>query len=341
MKIIKTLLVFIIALIVVFCVIIALNYFSNKIDTQTHTETLPALEKANFTVLNWNLGYAGLGKESDFVMDGGENLKPPSLKIVEKNMAGIQRILKENPAEFYQFQEAAKPNLLNWGVDVMAALVEVLPNTEFIYSTDMNSHFIPTRWALRHGLASFARIQTKPPEIVRLPNEDSRLGGIIKRQYHMIKREFTDSEGHEWVLFNAHLAAFDEGGVTRTKQLEKLMQIVTRSYQDGKYVVVGGDWNMQLVPTKFEYTTDEKFLFWLKELPYEMVPDGWKIVVDPQFPTVRSNERPYVKGENYVTIIDGFLVSPNVDVMEVKTINTDFEFTDHQPVFARFTAKKP
>ena len=42
------------------------------------------------TVYTWNIGYAGLGKDSDFFMDGGTMVNPPSREIVEKNMAGIQ-----------------------------------------------------------------------------------------------------------------------------------------------------------------------------------------------------------------------------------------------------------
>ena len=40
------------------------------------------------SILTWNVGYAGLGEESDFFMDGGKQVRAPSKAIVEKNMDG-------------------------------------------------------------------------------------------------------------------------------------------------------------------------------------------------------------------------------------------------------------
>ncbi|MDE2112896.1 MAG: hypothetical protein KGJ79_17295, partial [Alphaproteobacteria bacterium] len=56
---------------------------------------------------------------------------------------------------------------------------------------------------------------------------------------------------------------------------------------------------------------------------------------DPHVPTVRTNNQPYRPGVNYTAIIDGFLVSPNVEIDSVTTIDTGFQFTDHQPTVLR------
>jgi len=123
------------------------------------------------------------------------------------------------------------------------------------------------------------------------------------------------------------------------QQFEKLLEIAAEYYADGKHVVIGGDWNMQLTPTDFPNNTDMKQLFWLKTLPHEKIPADWELVFDPSIATVRTNYQPYIMGENYTTVIDGFLVSPNVELVSVKGIDTDFEFTDHQPVLAEFTSR--
>lgn len=38
------------------------------------------------SILTWNVGYAGLGEESDFFMDGGKQVRAPSKAVVEKNL---------------------------------------------------------------------------------------------------------------------------------------------------------------------------------------------------------------------------------------------------------------
>ena len=64
----------------------------------------------------------------------------------------------------------------------------------------------------------------------------------------------------------------------------------------------------------------------------EPVPEGWRFVTDPDRPTVRTAHKPYVRGENYRLIVDGFLLSPNVGVISVETSDLDFQFSDHNPV---------
>ena len=58
-----------------------------------------------FTVVSLNTGYAGLGKDEDFFMDGGTKVRPDSKIQVEENLAGIVGMLKEHKADAYFLQE--------------------------------------------------------------------------------------------------------------------------------------------------------------------------------------------------------------------------------------------
>jgi len=221
--------------------------------------------------MNWNIGYAGLGKDSDFVMDGGENLLPPSRENVEANVKGISNILRDADADFYLIQEISKPDMLNWGVDVLGGVRTALSGYSSWFTYDFSSRFVPTRWALKHGLATFAPLALDTISTIRLPNEPERLGGLIQRQYHIQLTEFS-AAGNDWALMNIHLSAFDEGGNIRVQQFEKLLEIAQAYYADGKHVIIGGDWNMQLMPTNFPHTSLQKdllcilFLIWKREI---------------------------------------------------------------------------
>jgi endonuclease/exonuclease/phosphatase family metal-dependent hydrolase len=111
-----------------------------------------------------------------------------------------------------------------------------------------------------------------------------------------------------------------------------------REYQSGRHVVLGGDWNFQIAETNFPSTTDARFLFWLFPFPQDALPPGWRIAADPSIASVRTNERPYVAGENYTTVIDGFIVSPNVAIESVHGFDLGFQNSDHQPVRVRVRA---
>lgn len=54
---------------------------------------------------------------------------------------------------------------------------------------------------------------------------------------------------------------------------------------------------------------------------------------------MRDDVKKYVEGENFVTIIDGFIVSPNVEIVNVQGKDLKFENSDHNPVSAVFKLK--
>lgn len=63
----------------------------------------------------------------------------------------------------------------------------------------------------------------------------------------------------------------------------------------------------------------------------DVLPDGFRFAVDDSLPTCRLLSAPYTE-QSQMYVIDGFIVSPNVQVKTVETIATDFENSDHQPV---------
>ena len=64
-----------------------------------------AVPATPYTLLSFNTGYAGLGEESDFFMDGGKQTAPRDPAIVEKNLAGIRAILEAQKCDFLFLQE--------------------------------------------------------------------------------------------------------------------------------------------------------------------------------------------------------------------------------------------
>ena len=70
-----------------------------------------------------------------------------------------------------------------------------------------------------------------------------------------------------------------------------------------------------------------------------MLPEGWAFAVDYSSPTCRLLDKPY-SGDYEDTqffVIDGFIVSPNIGVTAVTTLDYDFEYSDHNPVMLSIT----
>nr|WP_321441728.1 hypothetical protein [uncultured Hyphomonas sp.] len=288
-------------------------------------------------VMVWNIGYAGLGEESDFKADGGEMLRPPGKDVVKKNLAGIQGVLKQAEPDVVLMQELAGPGFLTMGVDVLGGVKDTLADYSMFFSSDIRTRFFPGPMSLKHGLGTFMRVAHEPTEIVRIAEEPGTIMGFIKRRYHVQVTEL-DVSGQAWVLINVHLSAFDEGANTRMTQVREVLDLADSYYQQGKAVAVGGDWNMRLAPTDFAYTADDSAQFWIHDFPWEELKEGWQLAIDPAVPSVRTNEQPYQAGRNYTTNIDGLLLSPNVVVESAKGFDLGFQYTDHQPVL--FTLRR-
>jgi hypothetical protein len=65
------------------------------------------------------------------------------------------------------------------------------------------------------------------------------------------------------------------------------------------------------------------------------MPASWKWVSDGNT-TNRFLDVPYRKGKTKETLLDFFLVSPNVNPISTKRIDKNYANSDHNPVVAKF-----
>jgi len=62
------------------------------------------------------------------------------------------------------------------------------------------------------------------------------------------------------------------------------------------------------------------------------MPGDWKWIFYPSIPTNRNLATPYDPEHSTLTILDYFLLSPNLNFSTVRTVDLSFEHADHQPV---------
>jgi endonuclease/exonuclease/phosphatase family metal-dependent hydrolase len=306
-------------------------------DGVTRQVEAPAAPDAlNLTV--WNLGYGGLGRESDFVADGGTHMFPPSRAAVRANVDAIDALVGEDEADVFIFQEIAYGGPVNYWVNLKGALDRTLADRSSVFFADFRTRLMPWPLRMEHGQAIYSRFGVESADVVPLPAEDTAIFGVKRRYASVVARMPIEGSEHGWTIASVHLAAFDPDASVRTRQLRELLAWAQREYESGQHVVLAGDWNFQIAETNFPNTTEERFLFWLFPFPQDALPQGWRIGADASVPSVRTNYQPYVAGENYITTIDGLIVSPNVEIKSIAGVDLGFEHTDHQPVRARVRA---
>lgn len=147
----------------------------------------------------------------------------------------------------------------------------------------------------------------------------------------MIETIIPLENGKNLYLVNIHLSAYDEGGVIKKKQTEYIINYVNRVYNEDNYMVIGGDWNQLLDPNLLA-GYGESVPYWLGTLPEEIYTLGFNLAFDSTNNTVRDFDSPYIKGKTFETVIDGFLISPNLEIINTKTHDLGFKNSDHNPV---------
>jgi endonuclease/exonuclease/phosphatase family metal-dependent hydrolase len=190
------------------------------------------------------------------------------------------------------------------------------------------------------GLLTFSKYDSTLTTRYALPGQEPWPRQLAELDRCIIEDRMLVDGGKELILINAHLSAYDKGGNIRKQQLDFLNKHIVKEYEAGNYVIVGGDWN-HVIPG-----TDPKLFKWIEQwpnwcvvMPEELMPQEFKWAVDKDVPTVRQNSKAYQEGENFVAVIDGLLVSPNVEIVKVEGHDLGFENSDHNPVTGTFILK--
>ena len=304
-------------------------------------ESPAASAPGDLRLVTWNLGYGGLDEKTDFVMEGGTMALPRSREAVTAALEEMGTFLAAREADVYFLQEVDRASARTGKMNQVAALGERFPDYYGWYALNYKALFVPyplphPMGSMESGLLTLSRFAAPDPVRYQLPGSYSWPVRIFHlRRCAVLLRIPSAVEGRDWCLINIHLSAYDNGTMRR-EQLSFLKDKIRELYAQGHYVVVGGDWN-SLFPgisrEQFgEHTTPEESLFWLQDIPGDWALPGWQWCMDPRVPTCRALNQPYKAGENFVTVIDGFYVSPNVEVREVRGFDLRFQWTDHNPV---------
>ena len=168
-----------------------------------------------------------------------------------------------------------------------------------------------------------------------------RLEGFLNNTFTsnrstLVSRFSLDDTDANLVTYNTHLPSFAKNIDAKYTQWSAILRHAEREFKRGNYVVIGGDFNTVL--DAIGKTGVNHFVRHLDEDVRHMFnqPVPWKVAV-PDQATARSLFYPAYSEDNNWTTIDGFIVSPNVEILSTRTLTNeygqpDFRASDHAPV---------
>lgn len=293
-----------------------------------------------FTFFSWNIGYAGLNSGSDFFYDGGKMVIPPRTVSGNNLKAIVKTVSRFDSVDFLFFQEVDRNSKRSWEQDQYRQLAAVLPGYTGIFSKNHDCNYIPVPFGnptgkVYAGLAEFSKYQPQFAETnyfdVFFPWPKRMV--FLKRCFTTLKYRLNNQK--QLVIINVHNSAYDSAGSLRRRELFMIDSVMQTEYHKGNYVVAGGDWNT--IPPGFDPTrvhTGDAVMI-MDAMSTDSFFRGFAVVYDPLNPSNRNLNMPYIKGKTLTTTIDFFIISPNIDVMTIKTLRHEFRWSDHEPVYLK------
>lgn len=300
-----------------------------------------ALNK-QYKALSYNIGFGAYTQDYSFFMDGGTKSWAASTKSVVDDVMNVGRFLNNVNADFVSVQEVDSDADRSYHVDQTTIIRNFLDDYTNVSAVIYNSKFLPWPPLEPHG-ASVSNIMTlskyKPTSSLRrqLPI-DQGLTKCLDLDRCYSKTRYSVSDGHELVYFTTHLSAYSKEPDTLNNQIQQLVSDMQEEYKKGNYCICGGDFNNQIVFDAEKYFPDKYFN--TTEFPTEYLDNTNIRLVAPFNPSnpvgsCRDAGEP-MSSTTKVCNIDGFIVSSNVEVVQTDVIDTNFVYSDHNPVYMNF-----
>ena len=287
-----------------------------------------------FSFMIWNIGYSGLGAQSDFFFDGGQGVRADET-TTQSYLAGIKDFLKQSSAtDFILLQEVDLDSRRSWHVDQSKSIAEIIPEKYSSFAINYDSKYVPQPITnpygkCKGGLFSLSTYQPASATRIALTPDAKWPVGLFMLDRCLLEWRYNLSNGKELVVYNLHLSAYDDGTVKQS-QMDTLKNLLTREFEKGNYVVAGGDWNQS--PPGYKSPRPGVAAIVEMNVPDVYPAEGWKWAFDTSIPTNRKLNEIYTEGQTGIDILDFFLISPNVEVVTVKNEDLGFKSSDHQPV---------
>ena len=295
-----------------------------------------------FSVMTWNIGYGALGDNADFFMDGGTSVYTADKDRVGSNMEGIISETKSLSPDIVFYQEADINSSRSRHINEVEMLQEALPGYCSSFANNFKVAYlpfpVPPMGKVDSGIVTFSSYPISGAERVQLPIPFAwpvRMANL--KRCVLISRVPIQGTDKELVLFNLHLEAYDTGAgkVAQTKMLAELLE---DELNKGNYVIAGGDFN-QIFSTADETKYPPDPDKWVAgKIDVTQIKGDWQFLMDEATPSCRSLDQALEGAdlENFqYYLIDGFIVSGNIEVESAETQDLGFKVSDHNPVLLK------
>ena len=303
----------------------------------------------SYRVATYNIGFGAYSQDFTFFLDTGYDIDgnetcgyhstARSEEEVLFNINGSISTLKNLDLDFILLQEVDIDSTRAHHVDQNAMFEKEFSDYDNSFAINFDSEFLPYPLYDMHGkslsgLSTFSNIQIQESHRKEYTIKDDISKFFDLDRCFSVSRLAVNNEKSLYFI-NSHMSAYDEGGIMKKEQVKELNAVLKTLKDNGDYVIVGGDFNHDLITNNpdFNYSSENKpFNNVLKDPDWvtnyfdeegnSPVIDGYKVVAADNEPSCRNNDIEWNRELTYKAVVDGFIVSSNIEVLSVENIES-------------------
>ena len=324
-----------------------------KIDVEENS-SLTITTNMDYSITTYNIGFGAYGPDYSFFMDTG-TLKDDGLKLKGKYGKGISegnvkkhidssiKTLKELDSDFMLLQEVDTSSTRSYYMDQRKMYLDSFADYDSTFGVNYHSAYMALPLSDMTGKSNAGLLTLSKYKIESATRQSYTIADGFPDKYIDLDRCFTVNEfkvtsSKNLYIINSHMSAYDDGAA-RATQLRELNTYMKNLYDNGHYVICGGDFNQDFCDSSELFQSTENVPGWLKTFNAEDLDPVFSTVIPSNkfiVPTARNACTEYLKNHNYTCIIDGYIVSDNIKASS-RNINTEFKDSDHNPVVLTFS----
>ncbi len=291
------------------------------------------------SVLSWNVGYGALGDNADFFMDGGRSVYSSDKERVGNNVAAMAASINALDPDLVFLQEVDVNSDRSYGMNQADIFGTVLSGRASVFANNFKALYVPYPLPpigrVDSGLLTLSRSAVASAERLALPCPFSwPIRTVNLKRCLLVSRIPLAGTDRELVAVNLHLEAYDSGE-GKAQQTAMLASFLQSEASRGNYVIAGGDFNQLFSNVDASAWPVYEGKWQPGFVEASAFSKDFSLLMDPRTATCRSLDRP-LKGADLSTfqfyVIDGFIVSSNVEVQSLETLDMGFVASDHNPV---------
>ncbi|MBO4873558.1 MAG: endonuclease [Lachnospiraceae bacterium] len=303
--------------------------------------------ETGYTLLSWNIGYGALGDNADFFMDGGSMVQSSDKARVQENLGRITDAILEQSPDFVFLQETDVGSKRSYHIDQTALIGAAFPACQssfaYNYKTAYVPYPLPPIGKVQSGLFTLSACTVREASRVKLPCPFTwPVSTVNLKRCLLVSRLPIAESGKELVLINLHLEAYDdgEGKIAQTKLLREILEAEAAK---GNFVIAGGDFNQTFSNVDLSKYPQQEGRWASGRIDISEFDSSWQFLMTNEVPSCRSLDQPYAGADHasfQYYVIDGFIVSSNVEVQRFEVLDKGFVNTDHNPTLLNFCLKE-